>query len=383
MEELTNAIINIENLRHNIREIKKCVSQNTKILMPVKANAYGHGSLICARVAQEMGIDYLSVARVKEAVPLRENGIKLPILLFSLCSPEEVEEALDLNITPFVFDREYIDLFAEACRKKNIKNYPVHLAVDSGMGRIGCYKEESADLALYIENTGVLHLQGMCTHFAVSDATDNDSIDYTRKQFAYFTEAIENVKKAGITPEICHCSNSAATLAYPDMQLDMIRPGIIFYGYYPDQVNREYLNKKGKDILLKPVMTLETRVCSIRHISKGMSIGYGRTWTAQEDTDIAVLPIGYGDGLYRRFAQKGLSVSINGKPYPVVGRICMDQCMVNIGNNSCIKRWDKVIIFGDRENGALQTAQDLADSTSTISYEITTEVGNRITRKVL
>ena len=381
MSESTVAVIHIDNLKHNINEIKKCIdSTRTRLLMPVKADAYGHGSLICARIAQEEGIDFLSIARVSEARVLRENGITLPILLFSLCDPEEVKEAIDLKITPFVYDREYIDLFAEECRKRNLKDYPVHLAVDSGMGRIGCYREEAAGLASYINETGRLKLEGMCTHFAVSDAKDSKSNAFTEKQFAYFSEAIQNVRNAGINPGICHCANSAATLDRKEMHLDMVRPGIIYYGYYPDEVNAGYLERQDKDIVLKPVMSLETKVCSIRKFTKGQSVGYGRTWTASTDTDIAVLPIGYGDGLLRRFAQKGLNVSINGKEYPVVGRICMDQCMVDIGKDSGIKRWDKAIIFGDISKGASQTAEALAESASTISYEITTEIASRVPR---
>ncbi len=375
----TKALIDINNLISNINTIKSFLSPSTKLLMPVKANAYGHGSLLCAQAAQSNGIDFLSIARVSEGQFLRENNITLPILLFSLANPDEIAPMVQLDITPFVFDKEYIDLVAQAAREANKKNYKVHLAVDSGMGRIGCRKEEALELALYIESKG-LCLEGMCTHMAVSDSITEENRIYTQKQFDYFMEACTSVKNAGINVPLCHCCNSAATFDHKEMHLDMVRPGITFYGYYPDEITREYLESAGKATDLKPVMTLITEVCSIRSFHKGESIGYGRTWTCTEDTDIAVLPIGYGDGLFRRFGQKGLKVAINGAEYPVVGRICMDQCMVNIGKSSGIHRWDKAVIFGDRKHGALQSAQEIADNTSTISYEITSAITDRVPR---
>ena len=157
-------------------------------------------------------------------------------------------------------------------------------------------------------------------------------------------------------------------------------PGIILYGYYADEVDRAYLERRGTPLDLKPVMTLETEVSAIRHFSAGMSVGYGRSWTAQEDTDIAVLPIGYGDGLLRRWGQCGLHVMIKGKAYPIRGRICMDQCMVELGRDSPVRRWDKVVIFGCGEDGAGQDADAIARATGTISYEITSCITRRVPR---
>lgn len=376
----TKAIIHLENLQHNIKQIKALLKPETKMLIPVKANAYGHGTVECAKAAIEAGVDVLAVATVEEGILLRNNGIKAPLLLFSLCSIDEVEDAVRYGITPFAFDEEYILMFQDAAKNQHVKNFNLHLAVDSGMGRIGCRKEEAAELAKLIHNSPNLKLGGMCTHFAVSDSKKAKDNGYTLRQYEYFTQAIENVRQAGINPGICHCCNSAATLDHPEMHLDLVRPGIIVYGYDADEVNKKYLSKKGINCDLKPVMTLETEICSIRKFSKGMSVGYGRTWECSEDTEIAVLPIGYGDGFLRRNAQNGIKVAINGKEYPVVGRICMDQCMVNIGLNSGIKRWDRAVLFGQKEDGALQDADYIAKITGTISYEVTTSISSRVER---
>ena len=171
-------------------------------------------------------------------------------------------------------------------------------------------------------------------------------------------------------------------MAFPELQMDMVRPGIIIYGYYPDQITKKYLAERNIEIDLKPVMQFESQVVSIKHFKKGMSISYGRTWVCPEDTDIAIIPAGYADGLLRRNSP-GMEVTINGKPYPIRGRICMDQCMVDIGqNNKDVKRWDKVIFFGPKEKGALKDANDVANETGTISYEVMTSL-SRVVRHIV
>ena len=328
----TKAIIHLDYFKENLRNIRKFTTSNVKMCVPVKANAYGHGAVECAKAALECGVEFLSVATVSEGKELRENGINAPILLFSLCSPEEISEAVKEKLTPFVFDEEYITAFDKAAKTAGLFHYPVHLAVDTGMGRIGCLPEQAASLATFISEKTDLLLEGTCTHFATSDECAKESRLFTQIQFSRFTDAIDSIKKLGISPGICHCANSAATLDLPETHLDMVRPGIIVYGYNAGEIDENYLKLKGTPIELKPVMTLKTEVSAIRHFKRGMSVGYGRTWTCLQDTDIAVLPIGYADGLVREFAQNALMVDINGRRYPLRGRICMDQCMVEIGN---------------------------------------------------
>ncbi len=383
----TIARIYLDNLRHNLNLIRSKIKKPSKICVAIKADAYGHGAVQCAKVALECGVDYFAVSIINEGIQLREAGIKCPILVLSLCSPDEMDSLVEHNLTPLVFDEEYITGIAVSCLRMGKKDFPVHLAVDTGMGRIGCLPEESAFYAKMIEDTKVLKLGGMCTHFSVADSIDADDIEYTKHQFERFLFATEQVKKLGIEPGIRHCANSALTLNNPEMHLDMCRPGIICYGYYPGDLTKEYFEKKGEEIELKPVMALVSKVVAIRKFGVGHSISYGRTWTSSRETDIGVIPIGYDDGLFRRFNQtndgregSGLKVAIGGKPYPVRGRICMDQCMIDLGKESEVKRWDDAVIFGPAESGALQSAEEIARATNTISYEITCGISKRVPR---
>lgn len=383
MSRCTKAYIYKENLRNNILQIKSLLSENTKICLAVKADGYGHNAVLAAKIAQECGVSSLAIATVDEGIELRKNGIELQLLLLSLCTPGEMDELFEYNITPLVFSKEYINCINEAAKKIKLKNkFEVHLAIDTGMGRIGCYPQEAGKQARLIEDSGNLHLGGMATHFALSDSLSSNAQKFTKQQYEAFCLAVENVKKEGINPGICSCANSAAILNNPEMHFDMIRAGIIAYGYYPDEITREYLKSKGKNILLKPVMSFETEVVAIRRFPKGKTVSYGCTWKTSKETDIAVLPVGYADGLLRRFSP-GLLVTINGKKYPVVGRICMDQCMVDIGkDNPDVKLWDKVLIFGPEESGALTTADDLAKLGNTISYEVLTSLSKRVVRYI-
>lgn len=262
------------------------------------------------------------------------------------------------------------------------KNFSVHLAVDTGMGRIGCYPDEAGEAAQIVADTGVLSLGGVCTHFSAADSALPDDIDYTRRQYDRFLQAVENIRKRGLDTGIRHCANSAVTLCHPEMHLDMCRPGIIVYGYYPGQMNRSYFEARGESDFLEPVMELVSKVAVLRRFRNGGCVSYGRTWKAEEDTTIGVLPVGYGDGLFRRMGEceGGLKVSINGRQYPVRGRICMDQCMVDLGSDGGgVRRWDEAVIFGP-EGLAAQSAQEIADATGTISYEITCGVSKRVPR---
>lgn len=383
MNRCTNAILFKDNLRHNIKQIRKFVPAEKKVCIAVKADGYGHNAVLTSQIAEEEGIDFLAVASVDEGIELRKAGIKINILLLSLSTPEEFEELFEYKIIPLVFSSEYISMLSKAADSyfKGKERHPVQLAIDSGMGRIGCYKEEAAEQAQLISKSSHLELCGMCTHFAVSDSLSPENQAFTKYQFEAFLQAIENVKKCGINPGICSCANSAA-IFYEGMQFDMVRAGIITYGYYPDEITKEVLRSRGIDFDIKPVLALETKIVAIRRFHKGQTISYGRTYTCPADTDIAVIPIGYADGLLRRFSP-GLEVTINGKNYPVRGRICMDQCMIDIGlNNKDVKIFDKVMIFGPEESGALNTADDLARIGNTISYEVLTSLSKRVERKI-
>jgi len=385
MSRCTQALIYKDNLEYNIKQIKNSVGKNVKVCLAVKADAYGHDAILTSQLAEKNGIDFLAVATIDEGIELREAGIKLPILLLSLCVPDEFEEIFKNNITPLVFSKEYINLLIKASELffSDETKFAVHLAVDTGMGRIGCYPQDAGEEAKLINNSKNLILSGMCTHFAVSDSLSQENQEYTKNQYNKFMQAIQSVKNEGFDPGICHCACSAAFLNNKDMHFDMIRAGIITYGYYPDEITAEYLQKNNKNFNVKPIMALKTKIVSIRHFNKGQFVSYGRTWQCTKETNIAVLPIGYADGLLRRFSP-GLNVTINGKDYPIVGRICMDQCMVDIGlNNSEVALWDDVYIFGPKDCGANNSAQTLAQIGNTISYEVCTSISKRVKRIIV
>ncbi len=385
---LTFAEIYLKNFEDNVKAIKKFVKPGVKICCSVKADAYGHGAVACAKAAIKCGAEYLAVATVGEGIELREAKIKAPILLLSYCSPSEMADLVKYNITPFVGDEEYIELIeaavkkaakASQAQKAAAKKFAVHLAVDSGMGRVGCLPCDAAALAKRIASSKYICLGGMCTHFASADGTAARDRSYAKKQRDAFIAAVESVKALGIKPGIVHASASAALMDKIEWQFDMVRPGIILYGYYPDKITAKYLRAKKTPLELKPVMAFVTGISALRPFKKGMSVSYGSTWTAIKNTTIGVLPIGYADGLLRRQAGT-LKVSVNKKLYPIRGRICMDQCMVDLGSAKGIKRFDRAVIFGPKESGALLTADDLANAAGTISYEILTCVGKRVQR---
>lgn len=375
----TRAIIYKNNFIHNINVIRSFLAEKTKLCITVKANGYGSDSVVAAKTALENGASCVAVATVGEAKVLRENGIASDILLLSLCNKEEVPCVVLQNLSPFVFDTEYIKLLEDECLRQG-KKLKVHLAVDTGMGRLGCKVEDAPSLARKISSSSVLELAGTCTHFAISDEDKDDAKFYTMNQIDLFNRAVKSIESSGINPGLKHCSASAGIFSYKSAHFDMVRSGISYYGYSAGTLDKTFLKEKG--LSLKPVLSLMTKVSAIKDFSKGMCVSYGCTWEAKEDCQIAVLPIGYADGLFRLLSP-GLMVSINGKKYPVVGRICMDQCMVNLGKNSGVSRYDDVIIFGDLEKGALQTASDVAKIANTISYEILTSVSNRVERVIV
>lgn len=364
----TQAHINLDNLHENINIIKKYIKSGTKLCCAVKADGYGHGAVRVSVAALKAGASFLAVASISEGIELREAGIVAPILSLSLPLKDEIPSLIVHSITPLVFDTEFIDQLNEVAISMHRK-IPVHLKIDTGMGRVGCSKEEAATLAKKIAFTEGLYLEGVCTHLACADSLLEDDIAYTKKQISNFSYAVEQIKKEGINPGILHCSNSGAIFLHPEAHFDMVRPGIVIYGYSSCA--------KEMGIELKPVMEFSSQIVAIKHFKKGDSVSYDRTWVAKEDCDIGVIPAGYADGLLRRLSP-GLEVSINGRMYPIVGRICMDQCMVYLGKDYDVKRWDKVIFFGPEKN--CNTAEDLANSIETISYEILCGVNKRVPR---
>jgi len=363
----TRAVIHLDRFLGNLSAVRARIGPDRRICVPVKANAYGHGALEIAKTSLEAGAYCLGVALVTEGTELRKGGIKAPILLFSQPYPEEIPQIIEAGLIPFVSDAPYASALNERAAAEKIK-LPVHLKIDTGMGRLGCRTEEALALARHIAGCSWLELAGTATHFAVSDSTDERNIAYTRRQLARFIEAVGAIRDSGLDPGIVHAANSGAVILHPDAWLDMVRPGILLYGYKTAQKNEN-------PILAQPVMELRTNVALIKKIKKGESVSYGRTWTAPQDTFIAILPAGYGDGLPRLASGRWQAV-INGRTYPLAGRICMDQCCVDLGPDHTVRMWDETVIFG----GSAPDAAALAEAVGTIPYEITCNINKRVPR---
>jgi alanine racemase len=369
-----------------MKAVQDRIGGGPAICVPLKADAYGHGALRIARAALDAGARYLAVARVQEGAELREGGIVAPILLLSLPLPEELPQVIFHRLIPLIPDKEFADEAAAAAERAG-KKLPVHLKIDSGMGRIGCRPDDAADLALYIRRRKSLEYEGTATHLAAADSAAGDDIRYTKLQLARFREALASITAAGVDPGIVHAANSGAVVFHGDACFDMVRPGIALYGYSPGE-------KTGQALPVTPVMEVLTHISSIKEVKKGEPVSYGRTWTAPRDTLIAVIPIGYGDGLPRALSGR-YSVGIRNAAYPLVGRICMDQSMVDLGPEGGIERWEEVRVFGgasysgDMPEGSVDSgaagavtgsAADIASILGTIPYEITGNINKRVER---
>ena len=363
----TKAIIHLGNFRRNIEAARNKAGPHPKICVPVKADAYGHGAVVLSRCALEEGAEYLAVATVGEGAELRSAGISAPVLLFSQALGEEVHEIVSLGLSPLVSDGDFIDQLEQAAgeAKKQIK---LHLKLDTGMGRMGCRPEEALSLAKKIAASKNIVLEGVATHLSVSDSLEPGDIAYTKEQLRLFRDIVASIKQAGIEPGLVHAANSGALVFHEEAYFDMIRPGIFLYGYSPAASVSGGLSSE-------PVMELRSALVHIKHVKKGDAISYGRTWTAAEETYIGVIPAGYADG-FPRLLSNNHSILIRGKAYPLAGRICMDMCMVNLGPNLEVQRWDEAVIFGP----GFTNAQDIAAKIKTIPYEITCNINKRVPR---
>jgi alanine racemase len=335
--------------------------------VPIKADAYGHGAIAIARASIAAGASCVAVAVVQEGVILREAGISAPIVLFSQALPDEIPEIVKNGLCPCVSDAEFAKMLDQAAVAARIR-LSVHLKIDTGMGRMGCAPADAPALARQIAASSGLEYAGTATHFSVADFTAPDDIAYTKRQIACFTGALDNIRAAGIHPGIVHAANSGAVVLHPEAWFDMVRPGILLYGYNISGINAPPLQ-------VEPVMELKTHVGVIKQVKKGEAVSYGRTWVASRDTEIAVLPIGYADGL-PRLVSNNWQVIITGKTYPLVGNICMDQCMVDLGPATQVRRWDEAVVFG----GPAPSAAILAERVGTIPYEIICNINKRVPR---
>lgn len=363
------AEINLDNLAFNMRQIRK-ISKSKDIIGVVKADAYGHGALDVAPVLLENGATSLAVAVVSEGVELRRGGIEAPIMILGFTPPSLIDNLLKYDIEQTVFSFDYAKELSRIAQRKH-KKAKIHIALDTGMGRIGFLpNEESIHEVEKISELPNIEIKGLFSHFATADEKNKEYASYQLNNFNKFYEAL---KRRGVNIKIRHIANSAAIIDLPETHFEAVRPGIILYGYYPSE--EVYRSK----IELKPVMELKTNIAHIKNVPSGQYISYGRKFQSSRESVIATLPVGYADG-YTRLLFNKAKVIINGKFAPVVGRICMDQCMVDITDiEGEVKVGDEVILIGER-NGVELNAEHIAEMLGTISYEVICMITKRVPR---
>ncbi len=375
MVKRTWAEISLNAIEHNYNVIRNKVADDTKVCCVIKADGYGHGAVELSQIYEKLGADFFAVSNIDEGIEIRKSGPKLPIVILGYTPVSEAENLAEYDISQAVFSLEYAKELSEKCVEEDCI-CKMHIKVDSGMSRIGfmCqefprdeYSIEEICEACCLPN---LEVEGLFTHFCVSDE-DAEGREFTNKQYENFIHVRDSLKKRGVDISVVHCSNSGAIEDYPETCCDMVRAGIILYGLAPS-------SKLADRLDLVPAMTLKTVVAFVKEVQKGATISYGRTFTADRKMKIATVPIGYADGFIRQNAKDGYMM-VNGKKAKIVGRICMDQTMLDVTDIEDVKTGDEVVVFGTGENGE-PTADSLAENTGTINYETVCLVGKRVPR---
>ena len=371
----TWAEISLDAVSHNFNTIKEKVGGRAKICCVIKADGYGHGAVELSQIYEELGADFFAVSNIDEGIELRNAGRTLPIVILGYTPVTEAARLAEYNISQAVFSLDYARQLSKECVKAGC-SCKIHIKADTGMSRIGfmCqefprddYSVKEIYQACKLPN---LTAEGLFTHFCVSDEGE-EGREFTDRQYSNFTHVRDELKKSGLEFEICHCSNSGAIEDYDNTYCDMVRAGIILYGLAPSPKLSDRLD-------LIPAMTLKTSVAYVKELKKGADVSYGRTFKAEHDMKIATVPIGYADGYIRQNAENGYML-VNGKRAKIVGRICMDQTMLDVTDIEGVKTGDEVIVFGSGENGE-PTADTIAKNTNTINYEVPCLVGKRVPR---
>jgi alanine racemase len=362
------AEIDLGCIQHNIQAIKHRVG-NTQIIGVVKADGYGHGAVEVSRVLLKNDVSALAVATLDEAIQLRDANIKAPIILLGLSPASSANTIIDCNLTPIA--ASYSDIYGlSTLALKRKKTVEVFIALETGMGRIGyMHNKSSINEIKNISTLPNVKIKGVFSHFAAADEKDKS---FSYKQIEMFNQFCDELDLAGIKTAFRTLANSAATIELPDAWFDAVRPGIILYGCYPsNEINKEIVS-------LKPAMSLKANIVFIKKVPAGTSISYGRNFITRRESLIATLPLGYADGYPRYLSGKG-RVLINGQYAPLVGNICMDQCMIDVTDIPNVKRYDEVILIGSQGEKTI-LADEIAEKTDTINYEIVSRIGKRLPR---
>lgn len=367
--KITGLEIDLDNLAYNMKQVAKIVKEGTLITAIVKANGYGHGAIDVAKVFLENGAHRLAVSTLEEGIELRKGGIDVPILLLNHTFPERYDDILYYDLIPSIYRyNDAIELSKEAVKLE--KTVKIHIKIDTGMGRIGFLPiEDSIKDIIEISKLPNIEVEGMFSHFARADEEDKSHVKEQYKRFSWVTDRLE---ENNIYIPIKHISNSAGIMDTPEYNMDMVRAGIILYGYYPsDEVMKDRLK-------LKPAMTLKSYISNIKIVEEGAGIGYNQIFTTDRRSVIGTIPIGYADGYSRILTGKG-EVSIHGKRVPIIGRICMDQMMLDLTDIDDVKIGDRVVLFGHGDE-SYPSVEEVAKTLGTVSYEIMCMMGRRLPR---
>ena len=359
----TWAEVDLDNLAHNFREVKKLLSAGVKVMVCVKADAYGHGLVPVAKKLSSCGVDYLGVASIDEGIRLRKAGIKKPVLVLGLALKEDLKPLLEYNLTPTICTMESAEGLNRMASMSGRKAR-VHIKVDTGMGRIGVLYNDALDFIKKVSRLESIEIEGLFTHLACAD-TDRP---FTLKQIRLFRDLNSKLSRSGINIPLIHAANSMGVLGFKESHFNMVRPGLVIYGLYP---------RKGLKVELKPVLSLKTRVMYAKKLPRGHGVSYGRTYRAPRDTSVVTLPIGYGDGYPRNLSDLA-PVLLKGKRFRVSGRVCMDQIMVDTGKLEAVIG-EEVVLIGSQGKHRIR-AEKLAELSGTIPYEIICGLGSRIPR---
>jgi alanine racemase len=380
---LVRAEIDLKAIAHNIKELRRIAHPDARLMGVVKANGYGHGAIEVARCALQNGAEVLGVARIEEGRQIREAGIEVPILIFGYTLPELTADLLEYELTQTVYTCAAAQELSQTATslKKKIK---IHLKVDTGMGRLGLLPQnfqrdnsvalnvDAIEETLAIAGLDGLELEGIFTHFATADSADKT---YAEDQLDLFMNFLNRLRKAGLKPPVRHAANSAALIDMPQSHLDMVRPGIASYGLYPsDEVNKKHVS-------LKPAMALKARIIHLKKVPAGFKVSYGGTHETPKATTIATIPIGYADGLNRLLSSSG-QMLVHGQRAPIIGRVCMDLTMLDVGDIDNVQMGDEVVIFGQQGSDSI-TIDEIASSLNTINYEIVSTITARVPRVYL
>ena len=363
------AEVNLEAIKHNYEQIRSNVPHEVEIMAIVKADAYGHGAVEISKLLQEQGVNRFAVAIAKEGEELRANGITSPILVLGYTPRADIGALIENNLTQTVFSYDMAKTLSDEAGRLG-KTVNIHIKVDTGMGRIGFLSSpQSIEEVKMIATLPHLNMEGIFTHFSTADEEDRV---YTYKQWHIFEGFLNELREVGIELPIIHAANSAAIMCHSYADLNVVRPGIILYGYYPSG----YLQGKVLDLI--PAMTLKTQVVHVKELPEGHYVGYGRTYQTHHKTKVATIPVGYADGYSRRLGNVG-RVLIRGQFAPIIGNICMDQFMVDVSNIDHVSVEDEVVLFGKQGDNEIPV-EEIANILDTINYEIICMIGKRVPR---